>query len=393
MAAGARGYSSAMVRTLGLEEELLLFDPDTREVVPAAQSVLKQFREHGPGRRRARAATDELDQELFRHQLETRTDPVTEIADALEQLVAARRTAGEAARAAGAAVGACGIVPLGGSRSEVSPNDRYRDMVDTFGEIARTGGTCGMHVHVGIDSEDEGVAVLDRIAPWLPVLVALAANSPYVEGRDSGYASWRAQVWGRWPSAGPTEQFGSVEGYRAACRAMLDTGAARDPGMLYFDARLSAGQPTVEVRVCDVCTDPAEAVTIGALVRALVETAAVDWAAGRPAPHWRAEALRAAHWRASRFGMADSLFHPLQRELRPAREVVAALVAAVEPALVDAGDLDLVASVSDRAINANGATRQRAAFERTGEVRGVVDDLIERTEASWQRQDSPVGKA
>lgn len=388
MTADAAGYSSAMVRKLGIEEELLLFDPESGEVVPAAPSVLKRFREHGPGRHRARVATDELDQELFRHQLEIRTDPVARVADALDQLVAARRTAGEAARAAGLAAGACGIVPLGGDRSVVTPNDRYRDLVDTYGEVARTGGTCGMHVHVDIGSDEEGVAVIDRIAPWLPVLVALAANSPYVDGRDSGYASWRAQVWGRWPSAGPTEQFETVAGYREVCRMLLDVGAARDPGMLYFDARLSTGQPTVEVRVCDVCTDPLEAVTIAALVRGLVETAAAEWADGHPAAPWRAEALRAAHWRASRFAMADSLVHPLARELRSAQEVVAALVEAVEPALAVAGDLDLVRGRLERAVNDSGATRQRAAYERAGTVRGVVDDLIARTEASWRDHDS-----
>lgn len=377
-----------MVRKLGMEEELLLLDPATRQVVPAAPSVLKEFREHGSGRQRARAATDELDQELFRHQLETRTDPVTSADEALAQLVAARRTAGEAARAAGLAIGACGIVPFGGDRSAVSPNDRYRAMVDTFGEIARTGGTCGMHVHVDIDSDEEGVAVIDRIAPWLPTLVALAANSPYVEGRDSGYASWRAQVWSRWPSAGPTEQFGSVEGYRETCRMLLETGAARDPGMLYFDARLAQRQPTVEIRVCDVTTDPVDAVTVGVLVRALVETAARAWAGGEPLPPWRAEALRAAHWRASRYGMADTLVHPEHRELRPAGEVLAALVAWVEPALDEVGDLARVSAATERAISANGAARQRAAFERSGDVRGVVDDLVARTEASWRRDDA-----
>lgn len=376
-----------MVRKLGMEEELLLLDPATRRVVPAAQSVLKEFREHGGGRLRPRAATDELDQELFRHQLETRTDPVTSADDALAQLVAARRTAGEAARAAGLAIGACGIVPFGGDRSSVSPNDRYRTMVDTFGEIARTGGTCGMHVHIDIDSDEEGVAVIDRIAPWLPTLVALSANSPYVEGRDSGYASWRAQVWSRWPTAGPTEQFGSVAGYRETCQMLLATGAARDTGMLYFDARLSEAQPTVEIRVCDVTTDPADAVTVGVLVRALVETAAQEWARDEPLPRWRAEALRAAHWRASRYGMADSLVHPESRELRPASEVLAALVGRVEPALVEAGDLERVSAATERAISGNGAARQRAAYERTGDVPGVVDDLIARTEASWRRDD------
>ena len=113
-------------------------------------------------------------------------------------------------------------------------------MVDTFGEIGRGGGTCGMHVHVAIESDEEGVGVIDRIAPWLPVLLAVSANSPFVDGRDSGYASWRAQMWARWPSAGPTEPFGSAQAYHEASRFLLEAGAARDQGMLYFDARLSA---------------------------------------------------------------------------------------------------------------------------------------------------------
>ena len=377
-----------MVRKIGLEEELLLFDPATRDVVPAAPSVLKVFREHGRGRRAAGAATDELDHELFRHQVETRTDPTADADDAAHQLVAARRTAGEAARAAGLAAGACGMVPSGGDQSVVTPNDRYRDIVDTYGQVARTGGTCGMHVHIDIDSDEEGVAVLDRIAPWLPVLLALSANSPFAGGRDSGYASWRAQVWSRWPSAGPTEQFGSVEGYREACRFLLDSGAARDDGMLYLDARLSAGQPTVEIRVCDVCTDPALAVGVAVLARGLVETSAREWRAGQAPAPWRAEALRAASWRASRYGMAEALVHPLQRRLAPARDVLAALVDHVEEALAEAGDLERARALLERAVPEAGAARQRAAFERGGGVDHVVDDLIARTDESWRAHDS-----
>lgn len=373
-----------MVRTVGVEEELLLFDPDSREVAAAAPALLKQFREHGAGRRPPQASTDELDQELFRHQLETRTDPATDLDDVLAQVVAARRTAGEAARAVDLRVGACGIVPLGGDRSVVTANDRYHDMVETYGEVARTGGTCGMHVHTAIESDEEGVAVIDRITPWLPVLLAMSANSPYVAGRDSGHASWRSQVWARWPSAGATEQFGSVEGYREASRALLESGAARDVGMLYFDARLAVSHPTVEVRVCDVCTDPVLAVAIVALVRGLVECAARDWRSGRELPRWRAEALRAAHWRASRYGMADSLVHPGTARLARAPEVLGALVDRVRRVLVEAGDLELVETAVRRSVSDNGATRQRAAFERTGELTAVVDDVVARTEASWQ---------
>ncbi len=376
-----------MTRTLGIEEELLLVDPASGAAAADAPRVLKQFREHGRGRSGAGPATDAVDQELFRHQLETRTDPTRSAADAFAQVVSARRTAGEAARAAGLATAACGFVPLGGHRAVVTANDRYRDMVDTYGAVAREGGTCGMHVHVGIESDEEGVAVLDRIRPWLPVLLAVSANSPYADGRDTGYASWRAQAWGGWPSAGATEAFGSVETYRAVGRELIAMGAARDPGMLYFDARLSAGQPTVEVRIADTCTDPAETLLVAVLARGLVETAAAAWAAGDETPPWRAELVRAATWRASRYGTADRLVHPLQRELRPAREVLEALVDHVRPALEEADDLDRARAGVDRVLEASGSSRQRAAHERTGSVEGVVADLVARTEASWDAAD------
>ncbi|MBZ5736945.1 carboxylate-amine ligase [Nocardioides mangrovi] len=372
-----------MARTVGVEEELLLLDPDSRQVAAAAPAVLKEFHEHGHGRRPPHAATDEIDHELFRHQLETRTDPASDLGAVLDQVLAARRTAGEAARAVGLRVGAAGTVPLGGSEPVLTTDDRYRDMLDTYGQVAGAMGTCGMHVHTEVGSDEEGVAVIDAIAPWLPVLVALSANSPFADGVDTGYASWRAQVWSRWPSAGPTAQFGSVAGYRAVARTLLETGAARDPGMLYFDARLSESQPTVEVRVCDVCTDPAIVVGIVALVRGLVETTAGEWRSGGRPAQVRVETLRAAHWRASRHGMSDALVHPETERLAPAREVLAALVDRVRAAVDAAGDAEVVDAVLERPVAGNGAARQRSAYERTGEVAGVVDDLIARTEGSW----------
>lgn len=369
-------------RTVGVEEELLLVDPASRRVTSRAPEVLKGFREHGRGRLRS-VATDELDQELFRHQLETRTDPTTAIDDVLAQLRDARRTAGEAADAAGLGIAACGIVPTEVDDVRVSRNDRYLAMVETYGDVARSGGTCGMHVHVAIADDDEGVGVIDRLAPWLPVLLAISANSPVSDRRDTGYASWRSQVWARWPSAGPTEQFGSVAGYRATADMLLATGAARDPGMLYFDARLAVAHPTVEVRVADVCTDPLDAVLVAALVRALVEVAAREHGAGRSTPRWRAEELRAAHWRAARYAVAGRLVHPHRRELAPAGDVLTALVDRARPALVDAGDLEMVETGCHRVLAGGGATHQRAALERTGTVDGVVDDLLERTRRSW----------
>lgn len=380
-------------RCVGLEEELLLVDPETRWVTARASEVLKAFREHGRGRQ-ASVASDELDPELFRHQLETRTDPTASLDDALAQVVDARRTAGEAADVVGLAVAASGIVPTRVDDLLVSPGDRYRAMVDTFGETARGAGTCGMHVHVDIADDEEGVGVIDRIGPWLPVLLALSANSPFSDDRDTGYASWRSQVWTRWPSAGPTEQFGDAAGYHAACARLIASGAARDAGMLYLDARLAVEHPTVEVRVADVCTDPEDAMLVAALARGLVETAARAHAAGERVPRWRAEELRAAQWRAARFGVTGRLLHPVRHDLAGAAEVLGDLVAAVRPALEQAGDLDRVEAGCQRVLAGGGATRQRAAHERTGSVAGVVDDLVERTRRSWDRSwDEGLGSA
>jgi carboxylate-amine ligase len=372
------------IRTFGLEEELHLVDPGTGETTARSPQVLKAFGERGvPGPASApRPASDELEGELFRHQLETRTDPALTADDALAQLEAARRTAARAARSVDAAVVAAGTLPLAARPARVSPQDRYRDIVDRFGAIARVAGTCGMHVHVGIDSDEEGVAVLDRLRPWLPVLLAISANSPYADGEDSGYASWRAQVWSRWPTAGPQEPFGSPQRYREVATALQEYGAARDTGMLYFDARLSVDHPTVEVRVADVCTDPADALLVALLTRGLVETVAERWRAGEPVPEHRTDLLRAAHWRASRSGLADRLVHPVAGALRPAREVLDALVELVRPVLEEAGDLERVTDGVARVLAAGGASRQRASFERSGDLAAVVRDLVTRTEGN-----------
>lgn len=363
-------------RTVGVEEELLLVDPLDHTMSLRSAAVRKVHEQH--------AGREPLDHELFLHQLETRTDPSDSLEEIRRQLAAARRSASVASADEGLAVMASGIVPLAGFEPQVSPNERYRDMVETFGYAARTGSTCGTHVHVAIRSPEEGVGIIDRIVPWLPLLVAIGANSPFAEGQDTKYASWRQQAWTRWPSAGATEAFRTLEGYRESARLLLMTGAASDEGMLYYDARLSRNQPTVEIRVVDACADLEDTVLAAALVRALTETAAEQWAAGDPVPRWRSEILRGATWRASRMGLSNTLVDPMLREQRPAREVLERLVRHVRPRLEANGDLERVTEGVDRVMRAGGATRQRAAFESTGTIEGVVDDLIRRTAQAWE---------
>lgn len=365
-----------VARTVGVEEELLVIDPETRTGSPRSQQVLKHWAEH-----HASPGDEPLDHELFRHQIETRTPPVTNLADLRRELLSGRRAVAEAAEAVGLVTMASGTLPLPGGAPQATRDDRYLDIVERYGEIARPGGTCGMHVHVRIDSDEEGVAVIDDLVAWLPVVLAISANSPFFHGRDTRYASWRSQVWAQWPTAGPTERFGSVERYHDVSRRLIASGAARDEGMLYFDARLSRDNPTVEIRISDVCTDPDDAVLIAAVVRGLVSRE-------RPPQHaadrssWRSEMLRAAQWRAARYGLSDRLLDPLTGDAAPAREVLDHLLTTIRPALEETGDTTLVEEGLARVLAESGSTRQRAAYERNDRsLAAVVDDLVRRTHA------------
>jgi carboxylate-amine ligase len=253
-------------------------------------------------------------------------------------------------------------------------------MARRFGLTAQEELTCGCHVHVGVESDEEGVAVLDRIRPWLPALLAMTANSPFWQGEDSGYASYRSQVWARWPSAGANELFGSARAYHDTVRAMISSGTVVDSGMIYFNARLSERYPTVEVRVADVCLRVSDAVLLAALTRSLVETAAGEWAAGVEPSAVRVEMLRLAGWRAGRSGLETELLDPVTMRPAPAGDVIGRLLDHVRPALEDLGDHDEVREMCDELLaRGPGAREQRSSHKRGGSLEAVVEDAVRHT--------------
>ena len=352
-----------VVRTLGVEEEFLLVDPATGRPRALGQAVL--------------AASGELTGELQQEQVETGTKPCHSLDELSAQVRAARATAATAAADAGAALAPLATSPLP-VEPTVTPSRRYRRMTRRFGLTAAEELTCGCHVHVAIDSADEGVAVLDRVRPWLAPLLALSANSPFWAGEDSGYRSYRTQVWQRWPSAGPYAPFGSPAAYRAFVDATLATDTLLDEGMIYLDARLSRQHRTVEVRVADVCRDPDDAVLVAGLVRALVQTAADAAGRGVAPDPVRTEVLRLAAWRASRSDVDAELLDPRTWRPAPAAEVLDALVAHVTPALEEAGDLDRVREQLAVVLRrGTGARRQREVLARTGDLAAVVRDAVQ----------------
>ena len=269
---------------MGVEEEFLLVEPGTGRPKAVAGTVLQVA---------GQAAGSDLEAELQQQQLETNSRPCQSLDDLHRELRKGRASAAAAAGRAGAQLAALGTSPVPVQPRPVRTS-RYERMAEDFGLTAHEQLTCGCHVHVEISSADEGVAVLDRAGPWLATLLALSANSPFWQGHDSSYASFRYQVWGRWPSSGPTEPFRTAQAYRDTVRQMVGSGTLIDPGMVYFNARLSERYPTVEIRIADVCLRADDAVLIAALARALVATEARAWREERPAPQTRTELLR---WR------------------------------------------------------------------------------------------------
>lgn len=371
------GYEVGMgLRSVGVEEELLLVHPDSGQALSVASAALQKV-PIGASQQDEEGLTSELTQE----QIETATRPCTSLEQLGVEIRRWRLAAAKAAEASGAQVAALATPPLP-IRPTITSSPRYRRMVDEFGLTAQQQLTCGCHIHVDIDSDEEGVAVLDRIRGWLPSLLALSANSPFWQGEDSGYASFRAQVWNRWPTAGPTELFGCAKTYRATVDAMVDSGTLLDEGMVYFDARLSPQHPTLEIRVADVCLLPDDAVLLAALVRALVDTAADAWRAGEPPTSLRLELLRLSAWRASRSGIDGDLLNLTGRPAAP-NEVLRTLIEHVRPALHKTNELDTVEDLLATLLQrGNGANAQREIYRRTACLPDVVSYAVHHTTGS-----------
>jgi carboxylate-amine ligase len=357
------------VRTFGVEEELLLIDPESGFITPRVPELLSLDTRTAPGL--------ELVAELQLEQIEVITPVHTDLKELAADIVAGRSLADGLASRLGARVAALAtpVLPFTPHLSTVS---RVQTMTERFGMTAQEQLTCACHVHVGVSSPEEGVAVLDRIRNWLPVLSALSANSPFWQGVDTGYASYRTQSLYRWPMGGPAEIYGSAVSYRQSVRAMLGTGVPLDEAMLYLDARLSRSYPTVEIRVADVCLHPDDTVLIAALCRALVDTAAREWQSGVPPVPVPAAVLRLAAWRASRSGITGELLDPVTASARPAGAVLEQFLNHVRPALAENGDEEDTDVLLNQLLHrGTGAQQQRLALQQGKALHDVVAAAID----------------
>lgn len=346
-------------------------------VVPESAAVVRAHRRLDPD--------EELDHELFLQQVEIQTDAHDDPDALRKDLIAQRASAVAAARSAGLDLAAVPVDVLGGSDPVPTPDSRYARMIATYGEIARNGMTCGMHIHVEVDDRD-AIRVVDGLRPWTPLLNALSANAPFFHGRDTGHASFRGVLWDMWPTAGAVDAFGDLPTYRRLIDTAIASGAAVDEHMVYLDSRIAESYPTVEIRVADVCTEVDDALVIAELSRAIVSTIVEDAA---PTRDWDLDLLRWARWRARHDGLGGKLMDPVSGEFVPAGHALDSMLTVLEPALDEAGTTELVREGVHRLVTSGtGAARQRAVAATPPDLSAVMADIVHRTDPHHDREET-----
>ncbi|RZK86118.1 MAG: YbdK family carboxylate-amine ligase, partial [Rhodococcus sp. (in: high G+C Gram-positive bacteria)] len=284
-------------RKVGVEEEFHLIDRKTRRLTTRAPELLARLPDG--------VFVDELQQCV----VEVNSGVYADLDGLRNDLERHRRVLIDAAEGLGIGVAAAGSMPLSlPAEMHVTGTQRYRRMLADYQVLAREQLICGTQVHVDLPDRDEAVQVAHRVAPHMPVLLALSASSPFrSDGADTGYASARTLLWLRWPSTGPAAPVSSAAEYGTLIDDLVSSGVISDPGMAYFDVRPSVKLPTLELRVCDSCPRLDTVVLVAALFRALVEREVEGLRAGTKGVEVVPTLTRAALWRAARSGLEEEL--------------------------------------------------------------------------------------
>ena len=316
---------------------------------------------------------DDVHPELHSSQLEINTSVAATLADVRREVTNLRRGLSAVLAEKGYRLAASGTHPFSTWHEDPDVNPEYAVVEREYQQLAREQIICGVHVHVGVEDPELAIKVVNAVGPWLSPLIALAANSPFWGGRDTGYASYRTELWRRWPMAGTPAPFADRADYEALVDILLRTGSIDDHARIYWDVRPSAKFPTVEFRVADVGLTVDDTVMVAGLVRALAVTATnAEPRVVRP------ELIRAATWRAARYGLEGELLDAEAGEALPAGELLDRFIDRLRPALVELGDWDEVSALVARVrAGGNGADRQRRVLAQTGDERAVVNFIVE----------------
>jgi carboxylate-amine ligase len=345
--------------SLGVEEELMIVDASSFDQVPAVARLLE------------RASTPGLKTELFASIVESNTEPLAGADEVEAALRALRRTAAEAAQAEGLAVAAAGTHPFADPELQAIVDEkRYTSFAGYGGVTVRRQGVQGLHVHVGMPSAEACWRCLELVLPWLPVVLALSANSPWFRGERTGMASNRAPVLGELPRAGPPPAFASYEEWEEWLARLVRLGVAQDHTRLWWDVRPHPTFGTLEVRVPDQPTDVGLSAAFAALLQGLCSAAlsgALPERSGLLADHGRADYAQ-NRWAAARFGPRAELLHPDGHSVASAAELGAELIALVAPAARELNGDALLARIDPQMCEADLQLRFASAQDAAADL-------------------------
>jgi carboxylate-amine ligase len=352
MARAKEAFEDSTDFTVGIEEEFQILDPDTL-------ALSQRFEELYNAGRADDVLRDRVAGELISSEIEIRSAKGETFADALASQRAARARLFQIAAGRGIKLGSTGTHPFSPWQEQrIIDTEHYRRLQRDLGYVARRNNTWSVHVHVGVRGADRAMAVCDRLRPVLPELLAVSANSPFLDGHDSGLHSVRTQIFTKsFPRCGIPEDWGSWDAYADFVEFLHRTGSIVEATQLWWSVRPHHSFGTVEVRICEAQTSAAESTSIAGLAVAAVAQAALDYDEGvqfeSPSPRLVEENF----WRAIRYGLEGNMIDLERGEEYPAAELPDRLLAWTAPAREQLG-IDV--SLPER----NGAQRQRDAVEQ-----------------------------
>jgi len=357
--------------TLGLEEEYQIIDPETRELKSYISEILGDDR----------VTIRELKPEMHQSIVEVGTQVCRTPAQLREELVRLRRIVIDKTAESGLRIAAAGSHPFSSwLAQDITPLDRYAGVREDLQEVAQQTLVFGMHVHVGIEDREFMIDTMNVVRYFLPHLLCLSTSSPFWMGRNTGLKSYRSIIWNNFPRTGIPRTFESWSEYQQLVDTMVQTGSMEEGSKIWWDLRPHWKYPTLEFRVCDICTRVDEAICLAALFQAIV---AKLWKLRRDNLTFRSyplDLIQENKWRAVRYGLDGKLIDFGKQQEIPARDLIREIVEwFVDDVLDDLGSRREVEYALTILEEGTSADRQVAVFERTGDLKAVVDHLIAET--------------
>jgi carboxylate-amine ligase len=354
--------------TVGIEEELMILDAESLELVNAIESMIEP------------APSGEIKPELMESVLEISTDPCANLTEAGEQLRALRRQVAQNAASKGLAIGSAGTHPFAMWEDQrIVARSRYRELVSALAFVARQELIFGVHVHVGIDDPDKAIHVANGMRVHVPLLLGLSANSPFWRADSTGLASARIPIFRAFPRTGIPPTYESWEDYERRIEFMVKARVIEDYTFLWPDVRPHPSFGTVEVRIMDSQTRVEHTLGLAALVQALARELSEHYEQGKPLSTYPHEMLDENRWLAARHGLDGELVDLPSSERVSTRALARRLIDRMRDHCRDLGSLNELESVEDLLERGNGAARQIIVFEANHDLREVMAEIVAAT--------------